>query len=613
MCGYFCAINLPDLEKTKDRDLIRSRLNPRGPDWYSTLRQNNLIGSHSLLAITEGVAKAKQLHFRNDDQFVLFFNGEIYNHRRLRDDLLRDTTFAGQSDTETLAKLLSRFPFEEIVPQLKGMFAICLVDRKNRTVHLARDRFGQKPVYFWSSGKRFCSSSDSFLTAYASGVVRPNLDVYAQYLTPINRESFLGINPLSTTFFENIHALPAGYMASFCWDSGRMRTQQYFCPSDLVSETLHETLDKIPSKQLDDLFEEQLTRAILEQATPTQEIKFGSLLSGGIDSTVVFTTAHTNGLQPSAFTKYCPGIETIPNTVIPKLRAIYPAEYHQIEIRATNYFEELCDFITFAASPQQWFHGVEMSKVTQKANAEGFKVLLSGDCADELLLGYSAYLDGSLDQRSPNLDTYLQFVGVGDYGPRTGRITFDRNDLLQKKIAKFENRVSHLSPTDKAARIRSLIDIGVFLQTTVLRHSDLVGMKNSVEIRNPFLDEDLFQILIQLPIRHVLSRRKNGSEGKVILRRYAEKKIGKFLLNPKKEGTRHYALQAIQSLGISVNDLQIAQAIDLYDYPKTDKDLVRAINLEAFHRIQISGERPADVAEDFCSLQTQAIKQESVF
>ncbi|MDF1881213.1 hypothetical protein JHD50_07835 [Sulfurimonas sp. MAG313] len=146
MCGVSGFVNMPE-------GIIPSVLNAlkhRGPDTQSSVNFDNVSLLHTRLAIQDVLHAQQPMHF---NEFTLVFNGEIYNHLELREEL-QEFSFSTSSDTETLLHLLIKFK-EKAFAKLDGMFAFCLFDKKNRTMLFGRDRAGKKPLYYFQEGEKF--------------------------------------------------------------------------------------------------------------------------------------------------------------------------------------------------------------------------------------------------------------------------------------------------------------------------------------------------------------------------------------------------------------------------------------------------------------------------
>src|SRR5438045_5906822 len=279
MCGITGWANLDPRTPPPDggEELLRSmcdRMQHRGPDSEGYLLDDGIALGMRRLAIID-LLTGEQPTFDEDHSVAVILNGEIYNYRELRADLeTRDHRFRSESDTEILPHLYEEYG-RDMVAHLNGMFAFALWDDRRRSLFVARDRFGEKPLYWGVFDQTLLFASEpKVLLAHPS--IRPNLNLNAlrQYLS-------FDYVPAPLSIYEGISKLPAAHTLTL--EDGQVKVERYWKLS-------YETRRPVPSvqeaaEQLRDLLADAVCMRLVS------DVPLGVLLSGGIDSSVVTALA----------------------------------------------------------------------------------------------------------------------------------------------------------------------------------------------------------------------------------------------------------------------------------------------------------------------------------
>jgi asparagine synthase (glutamine-hydrolysing) len=250
---------------------MAGQLRHRGPDQEGTYAEDGISLAHRRLSIIDLSDHGRQPMFNEDRSVALVFNGEIYNFQELRDELLaKGHTFASRSDSEVIVHAYEEYG-AGCLQRLRGMFAFAIWDRSRRSLLLARDRIGIKPLYFYERGGRLAFASEIKALLEDPAVPR-TLNHQAFY-------DYLGFEfvPAPDTFFEGISKLPAGHCLE--WRDGRAEVRPYW---DL-------TFDSAACPRTYDEAVERL-RALLEEAVSSHlisDVPLGVFLSGGLDSSAI--------------------------------------------------------------------------------------------------------------------------------------------------------------------------------------------------------------------------------------------------------------------------------------------------------------------------------------
>src|SRR3954470_14017605 len=279
MCGItgWANLNPRTLPPEGAEDLLRSmcdRMHHRGPDSEGYLVDDGVALGMRRLAIID-LLTGEQPAFNEDHSVAVILNGEIYNYRELRADLeTRGHSFRSESDTEVLPHLYEEYG-SKMVQHLNGMFAFALWDARRRRLFIARDRFGEKPLYWGVFDKTFLFASEpKVLLAHPLVYPSLNLDALRQYL------SFDYI-PAPLSIYEGIQKLPAAHTLTV--EDGRVETKRYW-------QLSYRKRDPAPTEEeaageLRELLADSVRMRLVS------DVPLGVLLSGGVDSSTIAAMA----------------------------------------------------------------------------------------------------------------------------------------------------------------------------------------------------------------------------------------------------------------------------------------------------------------------------------
>lgn len=556
----------------------------RGPDAEASIAGPGWALGFARLAIIDLSAAAMQPFVDRSGRYALVFNGEIYNYAELREALVQEgAAFRSHSDTEVFLELVLRRGLEAALGAVRGMFAFVLLDKLTGRVVAARDHFGQKPIYWYAENGQLGISSDQRSLNELRKTVAPDLDAYRVYLSISGEVGTRGMFGAETSFFAGLKMLPAGHL--LVAEKGAVSVRRYFAPWEMVDGDRIEACARRSHADLLDEFESLWAQAVRRHLVA--DVPTGVLLSGGLDSSMVFWYAHDVARSLTAFTKLSPGIEEIPLSVVPKILERRPADCHFSLQRRSTYLRELQDFIDYAAAPSRWGSGPPMHRTCADARRNGVIALLGGDGADEILGGYDYYQ--ALFDSAP--ETALgPLVGLDHQSPfycaRAAAAHEYREATMRQEILAHLDRCG--IKTGRTGHAVLLQDTASFLQSCALPHSDAYSMMASVELRNPMLDMDLVSFSLNLPLGLRAAVDGSGQFGKRILRDLASREMGPSI-NRKKEGTRNYSMAMADPMHWRLDAFRIGSFLPLPDAP-TRRDVIRFVNLELFHRRHIERE-----------------------
>lgn len=342
----------------------------RGPDGAGLFTAPNLALGHRRLAILDLSPAGRQPMSSADGRWTIAFNGEIFNYRELRAQL-SGLAWRSQTDTEVLVEAIARWGLERALERATGMFALAVWDAAERTLTLARDRMGEKPLaYYWDGHTLAFASEMKALAPLHGGRLEPEaVDLYLA----------LGYVPAPAAIFRNTYKLPAGHWLR--WKDGCLRLGRWWFPERCVQAAAPSRAERI--NQL---------RALVADAVRLRlrsDVPVALALSGGVDSTVIACELLRLGARPEAFTvifdgeaadlpyaRQVAGRFGLPHTV---LEAESGSLERQIAATLDQFDEPFADSSAVAA--------LALARALQGR----YKVVLTGDGGDEAFAGYPHY------------------------------------------------------------------------------------------------------------------------------------------------------------------------------------------------------------------------------
>ena len=597
MCG-FAGLWLPlaPTEQVLEGQAIAmaAALSHRGPDdagvWCDP--QLGLALGHRRLAILDRSAAGHQPMHSAPGRYVIAFNGEIYNHLDLRRELEAcgaAPPWRGHSDTETLLAAIEAWELEPALQRCSGMFALALWDRRERRLQLARDRFGEKPLYWGFSG---CCSERALLFGSELAALR----AWPRFNNPIHRPALAQLLRFTaiaapTSIYSGIEQLLPGHLVSIQSPlAGELpQPRPWWCFRQMVSESLAEPF----VSESDGLtaLEAALSTAVRQQSQA--DVPFGAFLSGGIDSSLITALLQAQSSRPVR--TFTIGFEASGFDEAPHARAVaaHLGTDHCETVLTSAAARELIPRLPrlyrepFADSSQLPTH-----LVCREARRSGLTVALSGDGGDELFGGYNRYFWGPrLWNRLAWLPWPLRRVlgrGIRSLPPAgwdalarplpvhqpghkahklAERLAYVRHgdDLYRSLVSEWSDPASLLqavdgepvceppSPLDwplpaelardlggatasqQAARMMAFDSLN-YLPNDILTKVDRAAMAASLETRAPFLDHHVASVAWRLPMAMKIRLGRHGSTSKWALRQLLYRHVPPELIERPKAG-----------------------------------------------------------------------------
>jgi asparagine synthase (glutamine-hydrolysing) len=604
----------------------------RGPDDAGFFVEGRVGLGMRRLSIVD-LSTGHQPISNEDGSIWIVFNGEIYNHRALRERLITlGHQYRTQSDTETIVHLYEQYG-KDCVEHLQGMFAFAIWDAKQKRLFIARDRLGIKPLYYRHTPQNFIFGSEIKVLCEYPGVARS--------LNRAMLPEFLAFGYLSgnETFYEGVYKLMAGHTLEVD-QRGTLAVEQYW------------DLNVSPTQELrDEKFYVERYRELLEGAVSSHlmsDVPLGVFLSGGLDSSAV--AALITKIRREPIETFSVGYPEQTYSELPYARSVAEhlnSVHHEVFVSRQDFFGALPKLIWHEDEPIAWPSSVSLFFVAQLAR-DRVKVVLTGEGSDETLAGYSRYAFtlknvafdriyrgivpsairngfrhsiASSNLISASVRRKLSHTFLGLDGDSWASFYFDnffsafpeeqQDDLLTEEFREtisggsaYSNVLAYWKQSSGDLLQRLLYtDIKTYL-VELLMKQDNMSMAASIESRVPFLDH----VLVEWATRVSSRIQIRGGAGKLILKKAMEGLLPESIIYRKKLGfptpwsgwLSGSQLDDIEHLLLEGRSLERgffkrsaletlfrehrAQFRDHYDR------IWRLLNLELWHRVCMEGE-----------------------
>ena len=537
---------------------MMSAINHRGPDASGYFVNDEIALGHLRLSIQDTSTSANQPMQDNSGRYTIVFNGEIYNFKKLKSQLSEYYDFKTNGDTEVILAAWSRWGCDAL-QYLEGMFAFALWDKSEQKLYLVRDRFGEKPLYFFTTsdnGVVFASELKSLLKHPAC----------SKTINPAAISQFLSLNYTLTDncIIEGIHKLPPANFMIFKIGEEPIQ-KQYWDLAAVFKKPKWSLAESELLEQFDELFLEVVKDCTLS------DVPLGLFLSGGMDSSAIAASMARNASLDNlkAFTI---GFEDASFDELEKAKLVANAKNleHFWEIIPSENASSVRKIIANSDEPFADTSMIPMYNLSQMAR-KNVTVWLSGDGGDELFGGYETYKADKLHKifkHMPFKSLALQAVNL--LPTSAGKVSFDyklkqfvkglnlsaqeahyswrniftndeKTDLLKndrQEIVSNHNPFSSFNKFYADVKTCNLleqhfyVDLKTWMVDDILVKVDRMSMQHSLEVRAPFLNHRLAEWIIRLPTKYKL----NGFSTKYFLKKSQEKFLPKSIIYGKKEG-----------------------------------------------------------------------------
>lgn len=532
MCGIIgiTRFNNFGINENTFKELLKT-LEHRGPDSQSYKKTDDLILGNTRLAIIGLENKEAELPIV-DNNAMLAFNGEIYNYKQLNKILLKENIFPkGFSDSETLFLLLKRFGIEKTLELIDGMFAFAFYDKKEKKLYLARDKVGERFLY-WSLVKNsfaFSSEIKSF-HKLKNFISKPNIELIKDYFftSKINGPNtfFYGINELEPGKYLKLDVTTNNVDIYTFWNiEDTFKKELNLCNKDIVEETVSR-LNLATSSRLE------------------SDVPLCFFLSGGMDSQILLDRMLSNYRPENIELFFADNFSKSFSELSDVLLGLnfFKEKYkeknlilNKKKLSFEEYLVGLDNLIWFYDEPIQFVNSVLLSMLCKEVNAKNYKVSFSGEGSDEIFFGYDRFVRSNelITKNSSDEDKIkILYYGGGMHSKElisklvNNSYVADEQDStcwhwLKKNINVEFNKLQ-------------LMYSQKFRLQMLLQRQDRIGMMHSVETRNPYLAPDLLSYVNKVPINMKYDSKRKIT--KAILKKAFNKQIPDRIIYKKKEG-----------------------------------------------------------------------------
>lgn len=516
MCGITGILHfnkLPDAPERVGR--MTNAIAHRGPDAEGFYDEPCIALGHRRLSIIDLSGAANQPFFDRTGNYVLVFNGEIYNYLELKHKLT-DYNFTTSSDTEVLMAAFCKWGID-CVNEMEGMFAFAIWDKHNETLWLARDRMGVKPLYFYNTGTAFAFSSET-RSLLKSGLIDPSIDQQSLF-------EFLSLQSTGypNAIIKNIHQLEAG-----CFMKLTRTLTQTISYWNITSK--QPPIEADPSVIRKTLFD-KMNAAVAKRMI--SDVPMGAFLSGGIDSSAVVALMSLNARDKvNTFNLSFTEKEYDESGYADTIAKRFGTSHTRHLLRPEDFLEQVVAGLDAMDSPTA--DGINTFVLSSAIRAAGLKVALTGIGGDELFAGYPGFmrfynlnnasagyqlsyplrkmasllLQHSTSNKNKRLAEMLAITdtGISNVYPIIRKIfspdlirQLVHTDIRQTGLEKMLKAESgNIEQFDLFSQY-SIAEYMGYTQHTLLKDADQMSMAVGLEIREPFFDHQLIEYVLSIP------------------------------------------------------------------------------------------------------------------
>lgn len=526
MCGFVGYIN-KEKDKTKTIKKMNDMIVHRGPDSEGYYTDDFIALGFRRLSIID-LNGGDQPIYNEDKTKVIVFNGEIYNYQELKKDLVKKGhKFTTKSDTEVILHGYEEYN-TKLFSKLRGMFSFIIYDKNTKEVIGVRDYFGIKPLYYYKDEDNFMFGSEikSFIPNknFKKEVNTNNLKTYLIFQYSIG----------SDTFFKNTYKLLPGHY--FKYRDGNLKIDKYF---DILYDKQEDDYNKMKNNL------EKIISSSVEYHK-ISDVEVGSYLSGGVDSSYVVSVAKpdksfTVGFNNEGFDE---------TTYAKELSDMLDIKNYSTHIDSDEFFDILPTIEYYTDEPHANLSTVPLYFLSKEASKQ-VKVVLSGEGADEMFGGYNEYLEptiakfylhlpSKIRKFNANIANKLPYFKGKNFINKYSKEFYERyighafvmdeeeaNKILKDELKDDTKIKDIIYPYYKKVKSQDevtqkmYIDMHFWLPNDILLKADKMSMANSLELRVPFLDKEVFDYARKIPTKYLIK----DQQTKYIFRDLANKNI----------------------------------------------------------------------------------------
>lgn len=548
MCGIggiLCKKGTIDIKKILK--IFQYSMSHRGPDakgyFIDSSRDIEVGLAHTRLSIIDLSPDANQPISNEDESIYLVCNGEIYNYRELRKKLEKKHQFKSRSDSEVILHLYEE-KGKDLLKDLRGMFSFAIWDSEKNKLFLARDRYGIKPLYYSLKKDIFIFASE-IRALIKTNIVKKEINPESIHLFLL-----LGYIPAPNTIYKNIFGLEPGYFMIV--DNSGIKKQRYYNLRNIFNNDWQNVSWEEATKKVEAILRESIKSHLIS------DVPISVFLSGGLDSSSLVAFAAESQQNPiTTISVTFPDTPYDESEYARKVANKFDTQHIEVEVSSSD-VERHIDKI-FYYMDQPTVNGINTYFVSWAAAKKGVKVALSGIGGDELFYGYPSFND------IPKLFIIAKLFSVIPFKnkiikPIINNLFYSKAKIynllqsntiseiyfwyrglfMESEIKKllldgpFATSWNFYPPSitfkDPYSEI-SFLEITNYMANQLLRDTDVFSMAHSLEVRVPFLDHKLVEMIAKLP-----SKYKMGKPPKKLLVSMVKNKLPKEIINREKRG-----------------------------------------------------------------------------
>ncbi len=541
IAGLFSENIFPYKRKELVRQMLISMVH-RGPDHFDMLDMDSLCFGSQRLSIVD-IQGSTQPIYNEDKSVCLVFNGEIYNYLCLRKKLQEcGHNFRTRGDGEVIIHAYEEWGNLSL-QKINGMFAFALWDESNKILLIARDRLGEKPLYYSLRNNCFLFASElNAILCGLSEIPQINYTALVKYLQ-------LSYIPSPESPFTEIKKLLPGHYLT--WNGNELKIKPYWSPKFIPKEIIREEeANYYILKYLRDSIKYRFSA----------EVPVGIFLSGGLDSSLIVALSRKQTDGPlNTFSVRFPGSKEFNEESYSNLVAsTYNCNHHSICLKSPSIFD-VNKVYGYYGEPFGDTAAIPTFCLAKYAK-DYVRIVLTGDGGDELFAGYSRYLS-VINALNP-LETNKEIKSIFDSSEIIRVAKKQLNCLNYYDEIVSRKFVGENKKTPDILDVLINIDLKTYLPDCLLFKIDIATMANSIEARSPYLDYKLVDFILSLPTSYKI----NDKQTKYILRQAAKKYLPENIITRKKQGFSVPLNQWIQSLKSDLFDILLDRSLSDYGF-----------------------------------------------
>ena len=555
MCAISGIINYKKRIDVQSLETMANLMVQRGPDEYGVFVDEHIGLGHRRLSLID-VKSGQQPMSVDDGNYVIVYNGETYNFLEVKEQLLKDgATFKTDSDTEVILQAYCCWGIERCLEAMDGMWAFTIYDKKQQKIYIARDRYGEKPLYYQQDEDRFVFASE--LKAF-----QPNSTNYDIDKTALNLFLSLCYIPAPYTIYDGIKKMMPGHYFEINLNDGSVVDHQYYDVKDEFKKTVDDKEKAIVN--IRNLLTDSIRKRMIS------DVPMGVFLSGGVDSSIVCCLMSQLSKEP--INTFSIGFHEKDYDETERAQIVVDhimSNHIQFTLDYSNVLSILDDIILYYDEPYGDSSAIPSYYVAKLAK-EKVSVVLTGDCADELFGGYEKYLANYYVEKyrkvpKPIRKIFELLVSACPVTPSTNNLlrkvkkvirnsqlsgfdlyysmmTLGCNDLQRKGLLKQDKYVDVKeiytkmweSIPNKLSYLQKeqVMDVKGVLEGDMFPKMDRACMHVSLENRAPFIDRRILKLAMNLADELKIS----GNNKKILLKEAFKDILPKETMNFKKSG-----------------------------------------------------------------------------